>query len=407
MSEPVTITEAVKTIEDLPTLPAVVQKLLVMLRDPNYSAADVSGAICSDQALAARVLKLVNSPAYGIEHDIQSIDRAVIILGSDALQNLVMCAGVTAAMEAMGNPAVLTHFWRHGYFVGAGAQALAVKVAGVDPGAAFLAGLVHDLGDLVLAMLRPEEWKRARHLGSHERLAAEKRYIGLTHQRAGHMLATRWCLPDDITETIREHHSQRASSSNERPVLTIVTLADGLSRLAGAGSEPPLAERWLVSLMRTVGFEVGGLAAYLHELDRLLAARSAFLDLDHAATLRPDFTRDGIPPRVTIFGASQNRLLWLQQIMQYHGFEVVPIRTFLTTVEDVDLVLLDPGSLGRAQVQKCRPFLARSQAVIAACGEHPRDIVEEELGTNLPHLELLFSPQELAAVMALRRVPQA
>ncbi|MBD3221251.1 HDOD domain-containing protein [bacterium] len=402
MSEQIVITEAVKTMEDLPTLPSVVQKLLVMLRDPEFSARDVSAAICSDQALAARVLKLVNSPAYGIAHDIQSIDRAVIILGSEALQSLVLCAGVTAAMEAMANPAMLNGFWHHAYHVATSAHDLAERGDGAEPSEVFLAGLVHDLGELVLAVLRPDEWLRVRDLGARDRIANEKRYLGLTHTRAGHMLATRWCLPEEIADVAREHHSERSTVSTERPTLAMIALADIFSRLAGAGVEPPPDERWLARLLRTTGFPVGDLAAFLREVDLKLAGRAAFLEIENGAPIRPDFARDGESARVSILGASKSRLQWLQQLLLYHGLEIVPLRSFLTRQADVDLVILDPGSLGRVQLEKSRPFLAHSRAIVATCGQQPRDLVDEILGGPRPHLDLVFSPQELEAVMALR-----
>jgi HD-like signal output (HDOD) protein len=404
LSERLSIAATVSSIEDLPTLPAVAQKLLVLLQDPDYTAAEVCTVIESDQALAARILKLVNSPAYGIARDIKSVDRAVVLLGSDALKNVVMCAGVSAAMEAMGGGVELEGFWRHAAFVGAAARLLAERTQLVPPGEAFLAGLVHDIGELALDVVQPERWRRVLDLGARERLANEKRYLGMTHQRAGQILLGAWCLPDDLVAVARDHHLPREILSSDRPVVSLVAMGDLLSRVAGAGVDLPLEERLLARLLAAVDLSVDELGDVLREIDQRLAAQSAFLGVEAPAAVSRAGLRREPPAQVVLLSAGKRRLAWLHQLCCYHGVEVMALRSFLAQPEQADLVVFDHGNLGRVQLQKLAPFLGKSGAAMASCGDGADDLISEILGIRVPRLDLTFTPAELAAVMALRPV---
>jgi HD-like signal output (HDOD) protein len=388
-----------RSLEDLPALSAVVQKLLVLLRDPDFSADEVCATIGTDQALTTRVLRLVNSPAYGLSRDIASIDRAVVILGSEALQNLVLCAGVAQTIESYGSPSSFVAYWRHALHVGHGARLLALRTGLAAPENAFLAGLVHDIGELALAVVRPAEWQRILDLGSHERLANEKHYLGLTHQRAGYVLLSQWCLPDDVCEVARNHHLARLATARERPLIMLVALADVLARLAGAGAEIPVPERNLGRLLRALALSPADLFDVLRDLDRRQADQEAFLDLPTAQSARSRATVG--PLTVALIGTGKRRLEWLVQVLRYHDHDVIGLRTFFEDPARADLVILDPASLSRAQIERAAPFLVRSSAAVALCGRTDGDLVEAVLGPGTPALDLDFSPQELSAVSAL------
>lgn len=404
MSERLNIAATISSIEDLPTLPVVAQKLLVLLQDPDYAADDVRLVIESDQALATRILKLVNSPAYGIARDIKSVDRAMVLLGSEALKNVVMCAGVSAAMEAMGGGVAIDGFWRHAAFVGTAAGLLAERTGLADPGEAFLAGLVHDIGELALDVVQPDRWQRVLDLGARGRLENEKRYLGLTHQRAGQILLTSWCLPDELVAVARDHHAPREILASDRPLISYVAMGDLMSRVAGAGVDLPMEERLLARLLRAVELTVDDLGGVLREVDQRLASRSAFLGLDLAApSSRFPLRREPVM-QVVLLSAGKRRLAWLHQLLCYHGVEVMALRAFLEQPGRADLVVLDHGNLGRLQLQRLAPFLSRSRAAMAVCGDGPDDLVNDVLGVRLPCLDLTFTPAELAAVMALRPV---
>lgn len=401
MGEPNTIAVTLRALDDLPSLPTVVERLLSILQNPDYTSRDVGTAIGSDQALAARILKLVNSPAYGFSQDIQTIDRAVVILGSDALQNLVLCAGVAGAVEAMGVGGGLQAFWRHSLYVAAGSRLLAERTGTVSPDEAFLGGLVHDLGELALSVVKPHEYQRVLALGSRDRLLNEKRYVGLTHQRAGHILLSAWCLPEQICEIARMHHSRHDVITGERPILSVVALADLLSRVAGMGVESPASERLLVPLLRTVGLSMSDVADVLHGIDMRMAEKSSFLGLGTEVLGSDAAANSPGELRIVLLSTSKRRVLWLQQVVSYLNHENVPLKEFFQKPEETDLVLLDPGSLGRIQLQKIAPYLVQSRAAVAVCGDASDDVVTEILHSAVPRLSLVFSPRELDAILTL------
>lgn len=400
MSEHPSTANTIRSIEDLPTLSAVAQKLLVQLNDTNYTADDVSRTIESDQALAMRILRLVNSPAYGIVRDISTIERAVVILGAEALKNLVMCAGVAGAMTAIGSPARLTAFWRHAAYVGTAARVLAEMTSLADPQDAFLAGLVHDIGELALDVVRPEEWNRITALGARDRLTNEKRYLGMTHQRAGYLLLRSWNMPEELCTVARSHHSTRELSSRDCPLMGMVSLADTMSRVAGAGADLPANDRDLVRMLRATGLDLEQLVEAQNLADHRMAAMVAFLGLPQTA-LPPGAVGRGRGLRAVLLCSGKRRLAWYQQLCRYHDLELLSLRMFLERPEDADLVLLDQESLGRDQLEKLAPFLRRCDGSLASCGCTNSDLATRVLDQPIPNLELVFTPQELSATLAL------
>lgn len=404
MSQRLNIAATIKSIEDLPAISAVAQKVLSLLQDPNFVSTELCDAIESDQALAARILKLVNSPAYGIARDVKSVDRAVVLLGSDALKNLVLCAGVSASMEAMGTGVDLSRFWKHAVFVGTATRVLSERTGLAEPGEAFLAGLVHDIGELALGVVQPDRWERVTSLGARERLANEKRYLGLTHQRAGHILLTGWNMPEDLCSVARDHHVARELTAQDRPLMTLVGLADVMSRLAGAGADPPLEERLLSRLLRHVELPLEELVGLIGEVQQRLATKSAFLGLEEELLVPATGSRSTPAPQVVLLGSGKRRLTWLHTLCRHHGFEALSLVDFLHEPHSADLILLDQGSLARDQLVKLAPFLLRSGAAMAICGEAPDDLVFAALQRRLPRLDLTFGPGELAAIMALQPV---
>lgn len=401
MSEHPSISATVKSIEDLPTMSAVAQRLLELLGDPNYDAGEVCRTIESDQALALRILRLVNSPAYGIMRDIQTVERAVVILGAEALKNLVLCAGVAGAMSTIGSAERMQGFWRHAAYVATASRVLASSTGLADPQDAFLAGLIHDIGELALDVVRPAQWERIVDLGSRHRLQNEKKYLGMTHQRAGHLLLSSWSMPDALAQVARNHHSSRDLLRRDQPIMAMVALADSMSRLSGAGVDPPTDSRDLLRMMRALEIEPTHVVEILHQTSLRMGDMVAFLGLPPSLLPHQPGAYAEAEAKVVLLSTSKRWLAWLQPVCQHHGFQVLDLRAFLEDPTRPDLVLLDPGSLDLVQLQKLRPFLLRCRGALACCGDGRDDLVKEVLGQELPHLDYVFTPPELEAVLAL------
>ena len=130
--------EIIAKINDLPPLPLVIQKLLKVMKDEKSSADDVTRVLSADQALAGKVLKLVNSPFYGMQGTITTISRAIVILGFSAVRNLALGLGTIQKLKKTGTSVDMDSFWNHSIATAAAAKVVAPLVKYPDPEEAFI-----------------------------------------------------------------------------------------------------------------------------------------------------------------------------------------------------------------------------------------------------------------------------
>ena len=139
---------------ELPTIPAVVQRLIVALRDPNVDARKIGEALSRDPVLSAKVLRVANSAYFGGQRSMASIDAAVAMIGTQALNKLIVACGVTSTFEAIQS-VDLRLFWRDALVAALAANKLAPRLA-ADPDEAYLCGLLHTTGHLILCRSYPD-----------------------------------------------------------------------------------------------------------------------------------------------------------------------------------------------------------------------------------------------------------
>jgi len=210
----------VQKITDLPTLPHMMATITRLMQEPRTSAEELGRAIATDPALASKVLKLVNSAFYGYPGRIKTITQAVVILGFSTIRNVVL---TTSVLKAFGGPSGtkgfdVEEFWRHSLLTGALAKSLALEKDAPFTEETFIAGLLHDMGRMVLGQkLAPEFAKVAEYHAKHggQWLAAEMAVLGLTHGEIGGWLARRWNLPLPFAEVMEFHHRPPELSPEE------------------------------------------------------------------------------------------------------------------------------------------------------------------------------------------------
>ncbi len=223
MSQDLMKARIMAVMKNLPPLPAVTRQLLTVLRDDNASADDVTKVLSGDPALAAKVLKLVNSSFYGVSCEVTTISRAVVILGFTGVRNLALSFGSVEALQKMGGDLDLNSFWAHAMANAAAAQCLAPAVSRrTDPEEAFIAGLMHDIGAYVLAAAVPEQYAKILKEDARERLALEKKELGFTHAEVGAGLLKFWGLPDAFANAAQHHHNMVKSTDPENPLTGLV-----------------------------------------------------------------------------------------------------------------------------------------------------------------------------------------
>ena len=235
----------VDRIEELPTLPQVASKVMKLIDDPNSSAQDLQRVMSRDAALAGKMLKLVNSAFYGLPNKVSTLDKAIVLLGFNTIKSLALSVSVFGVFGKgkAGGKFDRERFWRHSVGSACIYRVLARKVQGVDPETAFVAGLLHDIGKLVLDQYAPEELAAV--LGESEKrqcaiVDAERTVFGTDHSAIGGWLADRWGFPDVLASWIKTHHTPGMEEKDPR--IAISVFSDYLVKVKGiaaSGSYDP------------------------------------------------------------------------------------------------------------------------------------------------------------------------
>lgn len=190
----------------LPSIPKVVQELIQSFSDENINLSKVGDKIAMDQVITAKVLRLANSARYGLPRKVTNVSDAVVLLGFNALRTLVLASGVTGAFPKTGG-LDKKHFWGDTFAVAAIAKAIAKQIKRpVNAETAFTCGLLHNIGELFMHVVIPEEMTKmagALEMGKDRRLT-EQNMLGFDYTIVGTKLAALWHFPDDIQRAIAE-----------------------------------------------------------------------------------------------------------------------------------------------------------------------------------------------------------
>ncbi len=220
------LSDVVLCVGDLPALPSVVAEAMEITDDATSAIGQISQVIERDPGLSAKILKVSNSPFYGMKQYVGSLKLALVILGVRELRNILIGVTVFDALRANSHgSSVLRDFWPHSFWVGAMCKRVGAALSLGLQGEDFIAGLLHDVGKLVLlrgmgttydAVLRPVVDIR-----SDERCQAEIKALGFDHADAGGALAVQWNLPNNLVDAIWFHHprSESALDSAKDPKL--------------------------------------------------------------------------------------------------------------------------------------------------------------------------------------------
>ncbi|MBI5521546.1 MAG: HDOD domain-containing protein [Desulfarculus sp.] len=223
--------KVLRGISTLPVLPAVWQRLLTCLEDPWSSLGEMEALIRQEQGLSARVLSQANSSFYGFSGRVTNVKMALQVLGLQEARRLCLGDGIGQLMRAsrLYRQAEGQMLWRHALLTAEAAALLAREVGRGDGETAFAAGLLHDLGKVLLAACFPLAYQSVRQIQQREGLTwreAEDR-LNLDHQSMGLFLAQRWGLPPLLAEVIGRHH-QPQGQLEHGPTVALVHLADAL-----------------------------------------------------------------------------------------------------------------------------------------------------------------------------------
>jgi HD-like signal output (HDOD) protein len=224
-------------VDDLPSLPQIALRVANMMRAPDTSAADVEQVISSDQSLAARVLRLANSAFYGLPRSIASVRDAVVLLGFRCVSTLVLGVAASDMMAGGADDANILRVrrWRHALACATCARFLAKATRRADAEQAFVCGLLHDVGALVLDKQGGEarvQLVAACEAQGQPIFVAERAEFGFDHADVGGVLIERWGLPDALAVPIARHHSPEGASDDPAvaDAARVCHLADAVAR---------------------------------------------------------------------------------------------------------------------------------------------------------------------------------
>jgi putative nucleotidyltransferase with HDIG domain len=368
-------------LEELPTLPTVALRILEITGSDDASTSQVVRLVQSDPSLTARILQLVHRADSGVRGEVNSVERAVVLLGFEALRSAVLAVSVFETFQA--EQPKQTHFsreefWKHCVAVACCAELLAGQISEIDPGEAFVCGLLHDLGKVALDAVLPKSFNRvveAADLLRGNIADVERQVIGLDHMVVGKRLAERWQLPVTIRDCVWLHGQtpEALPATVKQPKLVnLITLADIIVRqqhLGYSGNytqtvsqqqlmdllhiQQPMIERMLEKLVEQIeqrakalglgrastgelyqqaltqaNKELGKVSSQLVTKNRRLAIRAKFFDAlsSFHAELRPD-----APPQMVLHAIGQTAVEVLN-VSSAAVFSLSPGRDFAETL---------------------------------------------------------------------------
>jgi len=228
-----------RSLRDLPPMPQVAQKARQVLSNPNASYADLARVIETDQGIVTRVLKMANSPFYGLSGNVSTVHHASAVLGSKALMDLLnlACSSEILGKTLPGYDLSAGDLWKHSLAVARASQVLAGRVQPALEQDAFSAGLIHDVGKLILDPYideRKAEFQSFVMLQNETFLSAEKRILGFDHAELGAEVCEKWQIPRHIALALRFHHDP--APSNRDTLSYIVHAADAIAIMSGIGA---------------------------------------------------------------------------------------------------------------------------------------------------------------------------
>jgi HD-like signal output (HDOD) protein len=232
-----TLLKKLDGLRQIPTLPVVLAPLLRYLQQPveQLDVQKLTDLIAQDKSLAAQCLQMANNPLFGRYQRVESLRGALIGLGFHRVSDIAMSCGVLNMVPKTSTSMDPVVFWEHSLGCALICRHFARKISYENPGKAYLAGLLHDIGIIVNLSVLPQEFGRVFELAKSEGIPlheAEERVMEFTHCESGRLLAERWELPPDLIEVVALHHSPEKSQTNSA-LVSLVCISDLLCRMSG------------------------------------------------------------------------------------------------------------------------------------------------------------------------------
>ncbi len=234
-----TLDEITQKVIDIPALPMIVNDIMMITEDPDSTIQDIEKTIMKDQSLTARILRLANSAHYGYPRRISTISEASVLLGFQAIRSIALTASVNGLLmkEVKGYGLEESQLWKQSQSTAIIARHIAKKVRFSKIDQAYVAGLLRDIGKVVVSYYLTENFKQIMDMVENKNMSfldAEEQVLGFHHGQVGAHVAKKWNLPDDLVEAIAYHHSPEKATINFK-LTSIIHVADAIVMMMGIG----------------------------------------------------------------------------------------------------------------------------------------------------------------------------
>ena len=256
------IQNLVDNASDLISLPEVTLRVNEIANDPNSTADDMAAVITQDPALVVRMLKIANSAYYGLSNEVETVSRAVAVLGTNKIRDLVLSSSASDAFDGIPNDLIsMQDFWHHSLYCGLLAQILSKKSNKTNSESIFIAGLLHDIGQLLMFNQMPEKSHEAILLlmeGTEEleTFEAERHVFGFDHMQVGAALIKSWKLSPILEECVEFHHEPQ-NAKNYPAEVALINIANAVAVMADFDS---MNEEDEIPMINPVSWELTGVS---------------------------------------------------------------------------------------------------------------------------------------------------
>lgn len=227
-------TKVLQNIKNLPSVPKVMFEVTRILKNNSTSTYELIGVISKDQGLTTKILAVANSPFYGLQRRVSSLEFAIMILGNEEIKSIVTALSLSDSMKVQsGENFDYEEFWYHSLVVGSAAKEIARYLGHLDIATdAFIGGMLHELGLQVMYKYFNSEFNKIAEAGLSEEgnfLEKEMETFGMNHEMMGRFLAEKWGLPEELCDAIGSHHLP-SNAKNNKLLPAIVHLADYMTQ---------------------------------------------------------------------------------------------------------------------------------------------------------------------------------
>ncbi|HHO76865.1 MAG TPA: HDOD domain-containing protein [Deltaproteobacteria bacterium] len=268
----------------LPTLPVVINNIIITAKNDKTTAADLAGFIANDQTLSARILKIANSVYYGQPKEIDSITRAIIVIGFKEIVSIALGSEIfkTFSTKNSYNMIDMNELWKHSIAVGFAFRHLEKKTRMSFTESAMLSGLLHDIGKIIFILYFPKDYEAV--LEEQRRAddvpldVMERKMLGIDHSEMAYLLMKQWNFPANINLPIRFHHNLSECPFEHLNMATMINIADYLCHRCGIGFSGNLVIERHDSAITGLGLSIESIDTIVHELEEDRPQVDGFLE---------------------------------------------------------------------------------------------------------------------------------